>query len=368
MSDDTGQVVTVTGQIEPDDVGVTLPHEHLFIDLVETWFEPPESVCDRKTARESLSLENYRYVRQNQLSIKDNARLESYDEACAEIERFASLGGGTVVDVTPKNVGGDPRRVRRVSRQTGVNVVHGTAFYTKPAHPARVSESSVDELADEFVSDVREGIGDTDVRAGIIGELGVSEGIQPDEQKVLRAGARAALRTGAPVTIHPTGRGSVWNKDQTYPSSRWGLDILDILENEGLDPSRVIMGHMDRDRYELKPESLTYQRELADRGAFVEYDLWGNEKYYTAHYDKKPSDPARIEAASELVDDGYADSLLFSHDVAFKDQLTKYGGFGYGHILENIVPMLREAGISRETIDTILEDNPGDALEFVESE
>ena len=235
----------------------------------------------------------------------------------------------------------------------------------------RVDETLDDDLFAERgdvggFDDVREGIGDTDVRAGIIGELGVSGEIHDEEEKVLRAGARAALETGASVTVHPTGRGTVGNKNQTYPSSRWGLDILDVLTGEGLPPSRVVVSHMDRDRFELTAESLEYQRELADRGAYLEYDLWGNEKYYTPHFDKKPSDPERVEAVVELVEDGYTDRLLFSHDVAFKDQLVTYGGFGYGHILEHVVPMLRMEDLTTDQITTILTENPREMLTFAE--
>jgi phosphotriesterase-related protein len=362
MSEDSGQVITVTGPIPPGELGTTITHEHLFLDLVEAWFQPPASAYERKIAVQPLTLENLRHVERNQLAIKDNARLDELETAMEEIERFGRVGGDAIVDVTPKNVGGDPRRVRETSRATGVTIVHGTAFYTRKAHPDRVAPASIDELADEFVSDVRDGIGDTTVRAGIVGELGVSEDVQDDEEKVLRAGARAAQRTGVPVSVHPTGRGSEWNGDGTYPSSRWGLDILDVLEDEGLAPERVILCHMDRDRVELETSSLEYQRELCERGCYVEYDLWGNEKYYTEHFDKKPSDPERVEAIETLIDDGYADRVLFSHDVAFKDQLTTYGGFGYGHVLETVVPLFRQRGVSAEHIDTILRENPARVL------
>jgi phosphotriesterase-related protein len=368
MPTDEGKIVTVTGTIPPEDLGTTLAHEHVFIDLVGPWFEQPDSAYERKLAREPVSLENYWMIEKNQLSVKDNGRLESFDDAVDEVARFSRAGGSTIVDVTPKNVGGDPRRVRAVGRETDVQFVHGTGYYTQKAHPDHVGEATVEDLAEEFVDDVRTGIDDTRVRAGIIGELGVSGEIHDDEEKVLRAGARAALETGAPVTVHPTGRGTVGNKNQTYPSSRWGLDILDVLTEEGLSPSRVVMSHMDRDRFELTAESLEYQRELADRGAYLEYDLWGNEKYYTAQFDKKPSDPERVEAVVELVEDGYIDRLLFSHDVAFKDQLVTYGGFGYSHILEHVVPMLRMADLTPDQITTILTENPREVLTFAEPE
>jgi len=367
MPPDEGTIVTVDGEIAPDELGTTLAHEHVFIDLVEAWFELPDSAYERKLARDPVSLQNYWLLRKNQMAVKDNGRLESFEEAVEEVSRFYRAGGTTIVDVTPKNVGGDPGRVRAVGRETGVQFVHGTSYYTRPSHPDHVGDASVAELAAEFVDDVEAGIGDTDVRAGIVGELGVSGDIHDVEETVLRAGARAALETGLSVTVHPAGRGSDWNENGDYPSSRWGLDILDILTDEGLPPPRVVMSHMDRDRVEFEPDALDYQRDLADRGAYLEYDLWGNERYYTEHFDKKPSDPDRIEAVSELIDDGYADRLLFSHDIAFKDQRRQYGGVGYSHVLDHVVPLLRQAGFSG-AIEQILIENPRELLTVVPPE
>lgn len=366
MSDDTGTVVTVDGRIEPDELGVTLPHEHTFIDLVEAWFDLPSSAVDRRIAREPVALENLRHVRRNPLDNKDNGRLESFEEAVEEFSRFANAGGTTVVDVTPKNTGGDPERVRAVGRATGLQFVHGTSYYTRSAHPRRVDDATVEELAAEFASDVREGIGDTDVRAGLIGEIGLSNRIHEDEEKVLRAGAQAALRTGAPVNVHPPGRRPEAHQDYTYPSSRWALDVLDIFAEEGLPADRVVMSHMDRTRFELDPDSLEYQRAVADRGAYLEYDLWGLDLFQEKYGNGWPSDPERLDAVTELIDDGYLSNLLFSHDVCMKVQRTRYGGFGYAHLLENVVPMLRERGVSRDQLDTVLVENPERVLRFAE--
>jgi phosphotriesterase-related protein len=364
MSQDTGTVVTVEGRIDPSDLGVTLPHEHTFIDLTDAWFDQPTSAVDRRLSREPVTLSNLHRIRREPLNNRANGRLDSVEEAVDELTRFRNAGGGAVVDVTPKNTGEDPKRVRQVARATGLHFVHGTAFYTRGGHPDRVSEASVDDLADEFVSDVRNGIGETDVRAGLVGEIGVSNRIEPDEETVLRAGARAALRTGAPLNVHPPGRRPTAHQDYTYPSSKWALDVLDILEDEGLSPERVVVSHMDRTRFEFDPDSLEYQREVADRGAYLEYDLWGTDFHQEKFDNGWPSDPERIDAVLGLVADGYLDHLLFSHDVCMKIQRTAYGGFGYSHLLENVRPMLEHHGLSREEFETITETNPRRMLTF----
>ncbi|WP_423750860.1 phosphotriesterase family protein [Salinirarus marinus] len=354
--------------MSPDELGVTSTHEHLFIDAVDAWYEPPEAAYERAVASEPVSMDNLWYTRRNPMQHEDNLRLNSMEEAIDEVSHFARAGGDTIVDVTPNNIGRDPKRVRAVARETGLNFVHGTAYYTQPAHPDRFASLSPAELEEkaeaEFVSDVRDGIGETDVRAGIVGEIGLSNHIHPDEEAILRAGARAARRTGAALTIHPPGRTKKSQKDRTMPTSRWGLEVLDIVEAEGLAPERVIIDHMDRTIY----EDLEYQKELAERGATLEYDVWGLEAYLDDFDDAYPSDSWRVDAVCELLEAGHGSNLVFGHDVYIKIQRRKYGGFGYGHILENVVPMLKSRGVDDETITQILVENPKEILTFVEPE
>jgi phosphotriesterase-related protein len=364
MTSDAGSIVTVTGRIDPDSLGTTMTHEHLFIDTVDALYTKPDSAVDRRLAREPVSMETLPYVRRNAMQHRDNMRLDSPEEAVDEVERYVQAGGDAIVDVTPKNAGEDPRAVRRVANATGVTVVHGTAYYVRPVHPDRIDRMSVDEIAAEFVDDVETGIDDTDVRAGLIGEIGLSGRIHEAERKVARAAARAALRTGASVNFHPPGRTEHSQRDRTYPTSRWCLEILDLVEEEGLPPDRVVMSHMDRTVF----EDLTYQRRLAERGAYLEYDLWGMEASLDQYGDAYMSDSRRLEFVTELIDDGHADRLLFSQDVYTKLQRTAYGGFGYAHVLEHVVPLLKKRGVDSDVIDRILVDNPRSVLAFVEPE
>jgi phosphotriesterase-related protein len=359
MPSDAGSIVTVDGRIDPSDLGVTLPHEHMFADA-SNWLTPPESAYERKLADEPVSLENRGYIQHNLYGSRDNMRLDSYDEALEEIIRFKRAGGDAVVDLTPKNVGRDPRRVRGIAREAGLHYVHGTGYYVRTAQPDYLDDMTGEEIEAEFVSDVREGIGDTTVRAGIVGELGVSGRIHEVEERVVRAGARAAARTGAAMNIHTPGRTPHSQKDRTYPPSRWALDLLDICEEEGLPADRVVMSHLDRTFY----EDLEYQREVAERGAYVEYDLWGLEAYIKEYDDGLPSDVRRAEWAAELIEDGYTDRLLFSQDVWGKIQRVNYGGYGYAHILENVWPILRGQGVSRDAFETITVENPRRVLTF----
>lgn len=366
MTADEGTIITVEGRIDPENLGTTLPHEHLSIWATEERFEPPDSAHLRKLADEPLSLENRWYVSQNPSKHRENLRIDPYEDAVPDVKRFKRAGGDTIVDVSSKGKGRDPKIARGVARETGVQVVRGTAYYTRSSHPDHVDRSSIDELADEFAADVKEGIGRTDVRAGIIGEIGTStdhdeEGIHSQEEKVVRAGARAAARTGASITIHPPSR---WpeDRDPSVPASQYGLEIVDFAEEEGLPPERVVMGHMDQSKRWL--EDLQCQKQLADRGAVVEYDLFGHTQFMHGFADSHPSDADRVDALVELIDAGYGDRLVMSHDMFMKFLLAEYGGYGYAHVLENVVPMLRDHGVSDDIINQMLVETPKRVLTF----
>lgn len=251
-----------------------------------------------------------------------------------------------------------------MSRETRLHFVHGTAYYVRSGHPDYIDDMTESELEEEFVSDVREGIDDKTVRTEVIGEIGLSGHLHEQELKVLRAAGRAACRTGAPVSIHPAGRTEHSQRDRTYPRSRWGLEIVDVLEEQGLDPNQVIMSHMDGTIY----EDLEYQFELVNRGVYVSYDLWGTEKYLSQWNDGDPSDTWRVEATLEHAENGNLDRLVFSHDIGSKSKRRTYGGHGYAHIPENVVPRLLANGLSRADLDKILVENPKRVLPFDEPE
>lgn len=358
MSEHTGRVVTTEGAVTPSSIGFTLPHEHVFIDFNKAQ-SSASSDSKYSIIDETVSIDNLWHVRRNPMQYEDNRRLADAQTAREELDRFVQSGGETIVDVTPKHIG-DPQRVRNITRDVGVNCIHGTAVYTELFHHDRIAQLSVEDLCAEFVNDVYSGIDETDVRAGVIGEIGLSGHIHDDEERVLRAAARAAAETGAPLSVHPPGRTPHSQRSRSYPSSRWGLNILDIIEEEGLPANRVALCHMDRTVY----EDICYQRQLADRGAYIEYDLWGHELYLSQYNDAYMSDSQRLDFTTSLISDGYEEQLLFSQDVCNKVQYTAYGGYGYAHIPRNVQSMLRGRGVDGSTIEMICTQNPQSWLTF----
>lgn len=360
MEIDPKSVITVEGPIDPKTLGTTLAHEHIFIDQVTSWFEEPRTPRDQRLSKEPISIENLSYVRSHKLAHRDNMRLDSTETAIEELERYRRAGGDSIVDLTTKGIGADPIEIQKIARGSNLNIIHGTAFYTEAAHPQRIKRADQSEIRQEFVSDVEEGIDDTDVRAGIIGEIGLSETISSQEEKVLRAGARAALRTGTSLNIHPP----LFGPNQT---PRAALDALDIVEEAGLPLNRVIVSHMDQDHQAMS--DLEDHRTIADRGAFIEFDQWYIwQGWVTAVKKEYPSDSTRVDALFELIDDGYLDQILLGHDVSTKLHLQKYGGMGYVFFHDILKPWLHQRGLDQNKWVRLMEGNPREVLTLVEPE
>jgi phosphotriesterase-related protein len=240
------------------------------------------------------------------------------------------------VDVTSRNLGRDPAALQRIARETGLSIVMGCGWYTEPYYDRDLQYQSVNQIAEGILRDIVEGVDDTGARAGIIGEIGCDlYHISPVEERVLRAAARVQERTGLAITTHAS----------RCPAGLWQLDIL---EEEGVDLRRAIVGHCD-----LYPHP-EYHEAIARRGAYVAFDtirglnLWDMQ--------------CRIEWLKLLVEKGYVRQILISQDVCMKSYTKNYGGQGYDYILTKFVPMLRESGLSKEQIHILTAENPRAAL------
>ena len=343
---------TVLGPVSADELGVTLTHEHLLVDCT-VWYEQPTATSERAMAEAPVSLDNLWWVRRNFLASLDNLRLTDLDVATEEALAFRQLGGGTIVDVTPRGIGQDPLALRAVSAATGLHIVMGCGYYIHAAHPPHVAEWGVEELAEEMLRDLTEGVDGTGIRAGVIGEVGTSDPITGDEEKVLRAAALAHKETGVAINIHP----QAW--------SMAGIGALDIVLAEGVDPARVIMSHCDGTSGRGGDADLmTFCEAVGERGAYIEFDTFGFESYIDittraiAGGDRVSFDFERVAALVKLIEKGYLERLLLSQDVFIKLMLRKYGGWGYGHISQHIEPMMRRRGVSEAEIRMMRVENP----------
>ncbi len=340
-----GKVQTVTGPIEPDQLGVTLIHEHLYFDLT-CYYQEPQDGKGKRLTREELTLGNLFWVKQNTMSSWPNLISDDDDVIASEVDIYRDLGGRSIVDCTINGIKPNPAGLKRMSERTGANVIAGSGYYIYPSHPPDMDSKTIEDIEEEIVRDITEG---TDgVRSGLIGEIGASWPLHPNEEKTFRAAARAHLRTGAPISIHP-------GHDHDSP-----LSMIELMKEEGVDPNRIIMSHIEN-RYR---ESKDSYRRLADTGCMLGFDTFGRDMYFAGAGRQHPPDELRIDIISGLVADGYASSVTVAQDCCFQCDLVHCGGYGYGHILENIIPRLKNRGVGDEAIQEILVENPKRILPF----
>ena len=326
-----GKIQTVTGPIEPDDLGVTLIHEHLYFDLT-CYYQPPQDEKGERLTDQELSLSTLGWVRNNTMTSRPNLRSYDDDVIASEVELYMGLGGRAMVDCTINGIEPNPAGLRRISQRTGLHVIAGSGYYIYPSHPPDMDSKTIGDIQEEIVGDLTRGGHGTDVLSGLIGELGASWPLHPNEEKTFRAGARAHLETGAPISVHP-------GHDPDSP-----LSLIELLKEEGVQPDRVIMSHIEN-RYR---EDLDRYRRLADTGCMLGFDTYGRDMYFAGAGRQHPPDDLRNHIIATLVAAGYAESVTAAQDCCFQCDLVTYGGNGYGHILENIVPRLEEPEGRRE--------------------
>jgi phosphotriesterase-related protein len=298
-------VMSVTGPVEAGALGLTLMHEHLFLDLTkDTW--------------------------------TNNNFLTDPDLTLLELQRYKEVGGTTLVDQTTRGLGQDPRAVRDMAERSGLNIILGAGWYREPYYESYLYRWKTDQVAEQIIRDVSEGIVDSGVRAGIIGELGAHfQWISPVEERVLRAAGRAQKKTGVTLTLHST-RAPV------------GLDQLDILREEGVVPRRVVVGHAHSYPHH------EYHVAVAQRGAFLTFDRMG----ITNEWERQRN----VRLICEIIRAGFVKQLMLSQDVCYKSDLVAYGGLGYAFVPTGFSDILRAAGVTDEQLHQMLVENPRRAL------
>ena len=343
----SGQAQTVLGPVAPAALGITLPHEHLLLDL-RFLYREPEGASARGRGRQPVDLRNHYEIAYDWFASRDNLHLTDEAAAVAEARLFRRAGGQTLVDPTSVGIARDPLALQRVARAAGLHVIMGAGYYVGPSHPPDMHQKTEDAITREIVRDVMKGVGETGVRAGLIGEIGCSWPWTPNERQSLRAAAHAALGTGAPLMIHP-------GRDEAAPHAH-----LEEVRRVGLDLGRVIVAHVERtvfDRARLKA--------IVETGCFVEYDLFGVEvSHFPWGGPDMPSDAERMRQILWLWEQGHGRQVLMPHDICFKMRLTRHGGHGYGHILRHIVPRLRRKGLGEPDVRTLVAENPARAMTF----
>jgi phosphotriesterase-related protein len=297
-------VQTVTGAVEHDALGVTLAHEHLVLASPGLSHQYPW-LYDR----ESL-----------------------VEHAAAELVEAQAAGVGTIVDVSPPDLGRDVRLLEAIARESGVHVVACTGIWIDI--PRWFDAASVDAIADVFIREIEVGIADSSIRAGVIKVANNRDpGIGDVQERVLRGAARAASRTGVPVTTH------------TSPYDV-GRDQMRVFDDEGLAPQLLAIGH-------AFTGDVAYLREVLEGGRYVSVD----------HFKPgREGEDAVLAAIATLCAEGFADHILLSHDHVpewdWRPHPPHEGPSTFTYVPTALPPKLRALGVGDADIEAMLVRGP----------
>ncbi|MBC7341035.1 MAG: phosphotriesterase-related protein [Clostridia bacterium] len=317
-------VNTVLGPVSPEDLGITLMHEHIVFGYPGWYGDATLAPPDRQAA------------------LKAGIEL---------MQQLKDYGVKTFVDATPNEAGRDPELYREISEKTGVNIICATGFYyEEEGAPAYFKFRSnfadiIAEIYEMFVKEITEGIGRTGIRAGVI-KLASSKGMITDYEKAFfRAAAKAQKETGVPIITH-TQEGTM------------GPEQADLLLREGADPSRIMIGHMS-DNTDIR-----YHLDVLNQGVYIGFDRMGLQGLVGC-----PMDRERYACIIGLIGIGYGDKIMISHDTIAhwlgrpfalpEVALPLIAEWHPTHLFKNIIPALRKAGITEEQISSLVSDLAG---------
>ncbi len=312
-------VNTVRGPIETEALGVTLMHEHVFVLSTEIMQNYPEPWGD------------------------ENKRIA---DAVAKLNEMRSRGIESIVDLTVIGLGRYIPRIQRVAAQTDLNIVVATGVYTYNEVPMHfhyrgpgTTLGGPELMVDMFVRDIEEGIGNTGVKAGILKCATDVQGVTPGVERVLRAVAVAHRRTGVPISTH------------THAHTGRGLEQQRIFQEEGVDLSRVIIGHSG------DTTDVAYLEKLIANGSYIGMDRFGIDVLLPFE--------DRVNTVAKLCELGHANRMVLSHDAnCFMDWLPEEAvpvtlpNWHYLHIHNDVIPALKQRGVTDEQITTMIVDNP----------
>jgi phosphotriesterase-related protein len=261
-----------------------------------------------------------------------DCRLDCYALLVDEMKTLVNKGVLNLVEVTNRYMGRNPQFMLDLMQESGINILASTGYYQQEFYPPHVAQHSAQQLAQEMIDEIEQGIDGTSLRASVIAEIGSSvDVITPTEEKVFHAAALAHLATGKPISTHTS-------------FSTMGLEQLQLLMHHGVAAEHIVIGHCDlRDQWE------TLLR-ILETGALIQFDTIGKNNYYP--------DEKRVATLLALSQRGLLGQVMLSMDITRRSHLATNGGPGFSYLIDIFVPMLLQAGIHQQEIDLMLRDNP----------
>ncbi len=360
------EIITVRGPIAPEELGLTSMHEHIlydgsiyrkrFLDLL-----PPQDLLQVKE-NDKVTLENIYHHRQNFILSWDGVSMHEEDVMLGELTDFKKSGGSAMIDLSVPGLRCNLPAIKRLSEKSGIHVIAATGLYSEDSWPDRFKSMSVKEYEQYMNKEITVGIENTGIKAGHI-KVAIEEGPTEQGVKLLKAVAHVSQETGLSVSIH---HGVMISLDEIRK-------IVSIVLEEGIDPGRTIMCHMQNSItcMDLKtlvqdPGSreltLDFNKEIMDKGFIAGHDCFGHDYKLAMFGWLGSTEWQNLAAIYELCQQGYAGQLVLATDTYLKILIQRYGGGGYCHLTTCILPLLKEVGVSEEQVDEMTIRNPARIL------
>lgn len=266
--------------------------------------------------------------------VKNNidCKLNDFEKTKKELLRLKELGVTRIVDVTNMGMGRNVEFITRLEKETGIEILMSTGYYKEPFFPKEVEKLNIEKLEEKLINDIKIGIDGTNKKATFIDEIGTGfEKMTSLEEKVFIVASRVQKKTGVYISTHTS-------------LGKLGHEQLDIIEKNGGNLEKVILGHTDLSK------DIHYIETLLKRGVYISFDTIGKINYL--------SEEKRIEYIKYLCDRGWENKILLSVDLTRQSHLKENGGIGYSYLLEEFVPKLLENGVELEKIEKFLVENP----------
>ncbi len=301
---------TISGDVNVEQMGFTLSHEHLIT-------RPPNYIINKDP----------------------DLLVDDVTKPVKELEVFTKAGGKTLVEMTPRDYGRNVPVMLDASQKTGVHVIATTGYLKGDYFPKEVEHMTVAQLADYMIGEVLEGMDGTDCKAGVIKAGSSYNYISPVEEKVFKAAVIASKKSGAPISTH-------------CQVGTMGVEQVELVLREGLDPSRMIVGHVGEN-----PDYYLHKK-MMRLGAYIIYDTPSKVKYAT--------DQLQVDLIKKLVEDGFEDQMMLSCDMGRRKYWKSYGGGpGFDYIPLKFVPRLIDEGLPEDVAHKFNFENPAKAFQFL---
>ena len=355
------KIMTVTGPINPEELGFTTMHEHVMMDggwvLRKRYNDQLQTNDDRYTADDPLSLSNVGLIKRNFMTNWDGLSFDDEIMMLGEIMDFQKSGGKSILELSVPGIRTKVPAIKKIAEKTGAHIIISTGLYTGDSWPDKYITMGEKEIYNYMIDEVRNGVEDTGITPGHL-KIAVHS-LTGKEESALRAAAKVANETGLSLTVHCDD----------------GRQVVEVLQSEGVDVSRVVIAHVagafgirDLKLLVTHPELFTlrldYIRELLGTGVNISLEFSpGNVESEDQNRIVVP-DWLRLAGVIKLLDEGYAGQIVFGTDTCAKVMTRRYGGEGYSRLTRFAVPKLREFGVSDYHIRTITEKNPARILAF----